>query len=494
MKLRAVILLLFSASLFGAEFQSGQAAYAVLDQTSFTSRDPGPKVSSMVIEHGRLHAADASHRVLTFDLLKLPDVRDDFAARQANGCSVCGLAPVSETNESVMPGVATVSVWGKSVAIADPSNHRVLLWRDSKSPRPDIVLGQATESSTSAGTLVNPVSVALDGKRVFVGDAALHRVLVWDSFPVSDDQPADVVLGQPDFNAANANDSPEPNSIVDPAAMASDGTNLFVADAVDRRILVFSPGDRALPAGSVVNSASLVTGAIAPGTLITVAGTALSEDSASADAVAGHPLPKRLGGVEVVLNGQALPLLSVSPTEAQAQAPYDFGTQSAASLYLRTEHAGGVVSVTTAVEVKIVPASPGLFAFTGSEPRRGILLHSAVSQTQGGSPVTEEIPARPGEVITIWAAGLGAVSEGESNGSAVAGVPFDGPAAQVLIQPSAQVNGQPAQVLSAKLPEGATGVYQIEIALPQALEPNTLASLSVAQNGYGSNTVSFPVR
>ena len=108
--------------------------------------------------------------------------------------------------------------------------------------------------------------------------------------------------------------------------------------------------------------------------------------------------------------------------------------------------------------------------------------------------MTEEIPAKPGEVITIWATGLGAVAEGESNGSATAGVPFEGSPAQTVIPPTAQVNGQPAQVLSAKLPQGATGVYQVEVALPQSLERNTLASLYISQNGYASNTISFPLR
>ncbi len=252
----------------------------------------------MVVSHDRLYAADVSGHVLTFDLSRLGSVRDDRSARQSSGCAVCLPSPSAETNESVMPGVAAVSVWDKTIAVADSANHRVLIWRDSTAPRPDrgpdIILGRSSESPVPGpATLVNPVSVALDGKRIFVGDASLHRVLVWNSLPSTDDQPADVVLGQPDFTSKNAVDAPDPESISAPSAMVSDGNNLFVADSASRRILVFSPGDLQLSPESAVNSASLVSGPVAPGTLITINGNHFSEATESVASERGEPLPKR---------------------------------------------------------------------------------------------------------------------------------------------------------------------------------------------------------
>jgi uncharacterized protein (TIGR03437 family) len=494
---RAAFLLLLCTSLFAADFQNGQAARAVLGQTSFTSRDPGINITSMTVSAGRLYAADASHHVLTFDLSQLPGVRDDFALRQTNGCGVCGFNPVAVTNESVMPGVAAVSVRGKAVAVADTSNHRVLIWRDATAPRPgnapDIVLGSVGDpSAIGPATLSQPVSVALDGKRVFVGDVALHRVLVWNSYPLADNQPADVVLGQPDALSVSSNNSPTPDSISSPAALVSDGTNLFVADSLARRILIFSPGDSPLASDAVANSASLLNGPLAPGTLVSVNGKGLSETSDSTDPDKTDPLPKRLGGTELILDGQPLPLLAVTPNQVQAQLPYDLGGRAAATFYVRTEHAGGAVSVTTPISLKLVPASPGLFAFSGTEPRAAILLHSA--GIQSGPPVTEESPAKPGEIVTIWATGLGSVVENGTGPAVLAGTPHEGPAAAVSLPISAQVDGQPAQVISAKLPQGAVGVYQIEIAVPQEQATASEARLSITQNGFTSNTVTFPQR
>ncbi len=492
---RIAILLLAGASLFAAEFQNGQAARAVLGQPSFTSRDQGIKITSMSVSHGRLYAADASHHVLTFDISKLPDVRDDFSNRQSNGCSVCGFTPTSIVNQSVMTGVAAVSVWGRMAAIADSANHRVLIWRDSTSSRPDVVLGQTSDASAvGPGTLVDPVSVALDGKRVFVGDASLHRVLVWNSLPTSGDQPADAVLGQPDLTTANASDPPQPDSISVPAALVSDGNNLFVADSSNRRILVFSPGDTRLTADAVVNSASLLSGPVAPGTLISLNAPGLSEESDSADATKLQVLPKLLAGTEVIFDGQALPLLAVSPTQVQAQIPYDLENRNAASLYIRTEHANGAVSVTTPISLKLTPASPGLFAFSGSEPRAGILLHAGGSEAEGGPPVDDQSPASPGEVLTIWATGLGAVSENSASDSRLTGRPYAGVAAAVSAPVAALINGEDAEVLSATLPEGAIGVYRIEVLVPPEIAASGEAYLSITQGPNSSNTVRFPLR
>ncbi len=498
MTVRTAILLLVSTSLFAAEFESGQAARAVLGQSSFSSREAGIRVASMVVSQDRLYAADLSSHVLTFDLSRIGSVRDDRSAHQSSssGCTVCLPSPSAEIVKSVMPGVAAVSVWDKTIAVVDAAQHRVLIWRDSTAPRPDrgpdVILGRSSEAFPGPTSLVNPVSVALDGKRIFVGDAALHRVLVWNSLPGADDQPADVVLGQTDFSSEAVRDTPGPDSITTPSAMVSDGNNLFVADAAAHRILVFSPVDLQLRADAIVNSASLASGPLAPGTLISISGNHLSEVTESVPSDSGQSLPKRLAGVEVLFDGQALPLLAVSPTQVEAQIPYDLGNRSAASLYLRLERPLSVPAVTAPAPLRLVSASPGLFASGGTEPRGAILLHPAGGVADGAPPVTGESPARPGEVLTLLATGLGAVWDNGLAGP-VAGVPQSVPA-DVAIPVTAQINGVPATVLSAKLTEGAIGVYEIQIALPTGAFLGTEARLSVTQNGASSNTVSFPIR
>jgi len=487
---RVLLSLLFAASLQASSFYTGQAARAVLGQSSFSSRDPGVSASAMTLSNSRLYVADTSNRVLTFDLSKIPGPKDE--ARASLACSLCGFAPVSSVMQSVAPGSATVSIRGKSVAAIDTKTRRVFIWRDVTSPAaargPDVIL-QPSDPQTAAiseSTLIDPVSVALDGTRLFVGDAALHRILVWKSLPVSANQPADAVLGQHDFASREIAETPRADTIGRPEVLVSDGNNLFVGDSVDRRILVFTPADAHLTADAVVNSATLSAGPLAPGTLITITGNQTAEKVGAAPDDGSEPLPSKLAGVQVIFDGVPLPLVAVSASEVRTQLPYVAGGATSANLYLRIEHDDGSSIVTSPVAVSLVSASPGLFAFGGSEPRPGMLLHT------GDSPVTSDNPAGPEETVTVWATGLHVIGSSPEQ-APVAGVPFSG--TQAAFTPlHASVNGQPAEVKSASLPPTSMGVYQIRIVLPSEISGDGPAQLVVTQDGVTSNDITFPVK
>ena len=488
----------FVAALQGAEFVNGQAARAVLGQPSFSAREAGVAASSMVISDGQLYVADSANRVLTYNLARIPGIDDDLANRASSSCALCGFAPLSSIPQPpVAPGSSSVSVYGKSLAAIDAHNHRVLIWRDvttaAASAGPDVSLdiSDPSEAAISQSTLINPVSIALDQNHLFVGDAALHRVLVWKSLPAADNQPADLVLGQHDFSSGEAPGSPRADTINEPDALVSDGTNLYVGDSRDRRILVFSPADSALASGAIENSASLSSEAFAPGTLLTLTGASFGEKNISSPDGENEPLPVKLGGVEVFLNGVPLPLLSVSPTEIRTQLSYTTANGSSASLYVREEHSDGSVTVTNPVPIALTPASPGLFAFGGNEPRAGMLLHSSADSAGSQTPVSAQAPAAPGEVVSVWATGLHVINAPSDPGP-VAGIPYSG--SDLSLTPlHAVVNGVPAEVISAVLPETSIGVYELKIALPTSLS-GPAAQLSISQDGATSNTVTFPVR
>lgn len=489
----AAILLLTSSLLSAADFQSGQAARAVLGQSSFSSRGAGIRITSMTLSGGELYVADAGHHVFTFDLSELPDALQNFALRSATGCTVCGFKPALVSTQSVSPGVARYSTWGRSVAMVDSARHRVRFWRDSRYASSEILLGGSGAASVvGPATLTDPVSVAIDGRRLFVGDAALHRVLVWNSLPTVDDQPADAVLGQPASASLDSADSPTPDSIDSPSALASDGNNLFVADSSARRILVFSPAEKMLRPDAIVNSASFAGGPFAPGTLISISETALGALAGPVNADQSQPLPRELGGLQAIFDGEAIPLLSVSRQRSEAQLPYDFGARTAASFYLRLRHEDGTVSSTAPVALRLSAISPGLFAFGGKEPRGGILLHSLTAQSGAGIPVTKQTPVKPGETVTVLATGLGAVVDTNPAEVLHAGVPREARGQPVLAPLRAQVNDQAADVVFARLLPEAIGVYEIGIVISDQ-EMSGEARLRITANGYHSNTVTFPV-
>jgi uncharacterized protein (TIGR03437 family) len=99
-------------------------------------------------------------------------------------------------------------------------------------------------------------------------------------------------------------------------------------------------------------------------------------------------------------------------------------------------------------------------------------------------------------MVSIWATGLGSVldADEETDLDLSAGVPYQGTAALVSAPLTALINGQTAEVVSASLPEGSIGVYEVKIAVPADLASESKAELTIVQNGYRSNTVTFPLQ
>jgi hypothetical protein len=497
--------------------------------------------------------------------------------------------------------------------VADTQNNRVLIWNSipTKNNQPaDLVLGapnfttvvnpdQTSNAIFAApNTLLSPTSVTSDGVHLFVADLGFSRVLIWQTFPTTNDQSADVELGQQDMltgieddssvlcasNGTDVNGNPtypaicgktfdfprfalsdgtrlyvadsgndrilvyntiptqnaqepdeilgEPDEFTDlvtsntslfspdlaasasnvtptPTALAWDGTNLYVADPTDFRIMVFTPANPSVQQNGVVNSASLaiyafgtvaISGTITPGDVITVtingtnytytvvtndtaetvvaglvavingsnngagdpfviarqlvgfgtiqliarvAGTAgnsitlaatVSTDATEsvvpsdtqldgggtastlapgtivaiegtglADGVAttsptAQNLPIDLGGVEVYVDGIRSPIMYVSPTQINAQIPYEVIDANSSSLYVRTVHADGSVTVIDAIGLPMASDNPGIYAMSGPEPRVAYAYHGS-SYATGTIAVNGTI--EPGDIASV---------------------------------------------------------------------------------------------
>lgn len=246
---------------------------------------------------------------------------------------------------------------------------------------------------------------------------------------------------------------------------------------------------------AVVNAASLAPGPLAPGTLAVITGSGLSEGSETASANGTQPLPTKLGGVQVFLYGAALPLLSVSPTEVQFQLPYHIDGFSTGMIYVRTDHSDGSTTVSKGTSIEIESAAPGIYAFGGAEPRAGLILHAQASgSSPAGAPVTAANPAHAGETLLVWATGLGDVQAEGTDETVKAGLPLSTSDAPVKNTVDAGVNGRSVSVVSAVLPQGAVGVYEVRIQLPDDLLSDPKAQLSLMEDGRASNTVLFPLQ
>ena len=65
------------------------------------------------------------------------------------------------------------------------------------------------------------------------------------------------------------------------------------------------------------------------------------------------------GWMSTVIDGNPVPLLYVSPTQVNAQMPWEYADRSSVSVYLRVTTTGWIYSVTAPVAVTIAGSQPG---------------------------------------------------------------------------------------------------------------------------------------
>ena len=136
---------------------------------------------------------------------------------------------------------------------------------------------------------------------------------------------------------------------------------------------------------------------IAPGTLVTIVGEDLTDQTASAPADA-EVLPKELGGVQVYFDGNRAPLLFVSPTQINTQVPFEVLDVTSISAYVRARRKDGRVTVTTPTGVPIILQNPGVFAEDGPDPRAAVALHYS---SQATGTISVDGTAKTGDIGNI---------------------------------------------------------------------------------------------
>jgi uncharacterized protein (TIGR03437 family) len=94
-------------------------------------------------------------------------------------------------------------------------------------------------------------------------------------------------------------------------------------------------------------------------------------------------------------------------------------------------------------------------------------------------------PAKPGEYLIIYLAGMGATNPGVASGAV-------SPLAPATLQPTVTVDGQTAAVIYAGLTPGSVGLYQINFQVPASAQTGDL-NVVVLQNGMAANAAKLQV-
>ncbi len=215
----------------------------------------GPRSAFLDGPDGPLYIADTGHsRVVVHERCPTEDGRPaDLVLGQPDFHSEGANARRADPGLDTMYVPTGICRFGDGIAVADAFNHRVLIWRrrpDGDGQPADLILGQDDPrgqrpnrdlSAPRADTLHWPFAVLVHEDRLYVADAGNRRILVWRSLPERTAQPADFVLGQPDAKSRSDNGGGEATacSLRWPHALTIVEGCLAVADAGNNRVLVW---------------------------------------------------------------------------------------------------------------------------------------------------------------------------------------------------------------------------------------------------------------
>jgi uncharacterized protein (TIGR03437 family) len=220
-------------------------------------------------------------------------------------------------------------------------------------------------------------------------------------------------------------------------------------------------------AASIVNAATNLPGPLAPNAIATIYGAGLSyvTRAVSAEDIRGGVLPILLigTGVGVYIRGVPAHIYYVSPTQVNLLIPSTL-MPGPAELQLTVDGRAG-----PAVQIQLSAAAPALFSLS----ERWI-----VACRPDGSVVSQEQPARPGDLVILYATGLGRTVPNPRSGE----IPAQAAVLERLSEFLVLLDGVPVgpdRIAYAGVAPGFAGLYQINLRLPDALPPNPAVRLKL---------------
>jgi uncharacterized protein (TIGR03437 family) len=191
---------------------------------------------------------------------------------------------------------------------------------------------------------------------------------------------------------------------------ARTGDRAFLAK-LEKAAVLASPSETRIRNECVVNAASGVGGAVSPGEIVRILGTAIGpSEPVSARSIEGRPFDTILAETRVLFGGVAAPVLDASSGQVRAIAPNAVAGRS--SIELQVEYRGVRSNVVT---LPVLQAHPGIFNLDSSG-------WGAV-RNQDGTVNSPENPARRGSTVSIYGTGGGQTEPVTVDGQIVANSP-----------------------------------------------------------------------
>jgi uncharacterized protein (TIGR03437 family) len=231
---------------------------------------------------------------------------------------------------------------------------------------------------------------------------------------------------------------------------------------------------------SVLNAASFIGGAVAPGEVVTIFGSNIGPaQGATLQLAAPGVVGTVLAGICVLFDGQPAPLIYVQGGQDNLVVPYSVAQK--ASTQLQVEYLG---VKSNPISLSVAVAAPGIFSTNSSGKGQGAILN------EDSTANSTSKPAGPNTIIQIFATG-----EGQTDPPGVDGKI----ASDVLPKPrlpvSVTIGGLDAEVVYyGAAPTLVAGVFQVNAKVPAGVAPGPAINVRLTVGGIASNEVTIVVQ
>jgi uncharacterized protein (TIGR03437 family) len=241
--------------------------------------------------------------------------------------------------------------------------------------------------------------------------------------------------------------------------------------------------------GGIVNGATFAPGPVAPGSIASIFGSNLASTLASASTI---PLSTALADVTVLINGQPAPLYFVSPdqpgtpgsAQINIQIPYDVLPNGVTSGTVDVTVKRTTAGSSQPASIQIAPLAPGILQANG----HAIAINNAdgtLAAPPNSIPGLTTHAVTAGDVLILYATGLGAVTPGVANGA-----DSHDQLRNTNVTPSILIGGVQAKVLFSGLTPQFTGVNQVNVIVPSGVTAGDAVPIQIQE---GSITTSNQV-
>lgn len=189
--------------------------------------------------------------------------------------------------------------------------------------------------------------------------------------------------------------------------------------------------------------------------------------------------------IAVEIDGNAVPVLKVEDQSVTFQTPWELEANRIYDVSLSSQATRGWTGASSRLRVRrYFPAF-----LRASREQYALAAHQNFD-----AAVTPERPARPGEIVHLYAAGLGTVSPPVPTGIPAPASPLSILTTEITCNAQLDTDATPVHVLYAGLAPGTIGYYQLDLRLPQIIDDDRLIVRCELRGLSSMFSIPLPVR